>query len=163
MKVRILLSMSIGFALAAAAAAQTKVSGVIQCGNPEGHAVDIGDRPNHTMNVSKVSCTWTKAMDMAGSQTKDGFSASAEETTGDKSSGSGFHWGNMSNGDKYYVRFEGTTTWKDGKPQSAEGTWRYAGGTGKLKGIRGKGTYKCAAPNADGSMSYDVEGEYQIP
>jgi hypothetical protein len=163
MKSRILLAVSIGLAFAAESGAQTKVSGTLQCGNPETHAVDIGDQPNHAVSVSKVSCTWTRPMEMAGNQTKDGVSASTEEVSGDRSSGSGYHWGNMSNGDKYYVRFEGTMALKDGKPQSAEGTWKYTGGTGKLKGIRGKGTYKCAAPNADGSMTYEVVGEYQIP
>jgi hypothetical protein len=35
-------------------------------------------------------------------------------------------------------------------------------GTGKLKGIKGKGTFK-GTPNADGTMSYAIEGEYSIP
>jgi hypothetical protein len=46
--------------------------------------------------------------------------------------------------------------------ESAEGTWSFAGGTGKLKGIKGKGTYKGkGAP--DGSATYEVEGEYEMP
>jgi hypothetical protein len=51
---------------------------------------------------------------------------------------------------------------KDGKPQPSKGTWSYTGGTGKLKGITGKGTYT-VTPNADGGGVVDVEGEYAIP
>ena len=45
---------------------------------------------------------------------------------------------------------------------SSEGTWTYTGGTGKLKGIKGKGTFK-GTPNPDGTMTYQVDGEYQLP
>ncbi|HET9793360.1 MAG TPA: hypothetical protein VFS34_02775 [Thermoanaerobaculia bacterium] len=51
---------------------------------------------------------------------------------------------------------------KDGKFVSGAGTWTYISGTGKLKGIKGKGKYK-GTPNADGSVSYKVDGEYQLP
>ena len=45
---------------------------------------------------------------------------------------------------------------------SAKGEWSYTGGTGKLKGIKGKRTYTGkGAP--DGSATYDVEGEYELP
>src|SRR5262249_19526260 len=55
------------------------------------------------------------------------------------------------NGDKFTVRTEGTDTVKDGRPQSSTGTWSFASGTGKIKGIQGKGTYK-GKPDADGTM-----------
>jgi hypothetical protein len=51
---------------------------------------------------------------------------------------------------------------KDGKPVSGEGTWTLVSGTGKLKGIKGKGTFKGTA-NADGSMTYQIEGDYLLP
>jgi hypothetical protein len=37
------------------------------------------------------------------------------------------------------------------------------GGTGKLKGIKGKGTYIWKGEVADGSDTYEVEGEYELP
>lgn len=37
----------------------------------------------------------------------------------------------------------------------------YTGGTGKLKGIKGKGTYTVTL-NEDGSGVVDVEGEYTV-
>jgi hypothetical protein len=65
-------------------------------------------------------------------------------------------------GDTSVSKFQGSTKMKDGKPVSESGTWTLTGGTGKLKGIKGKGTYTGTA-NADGSMSYKVEGEYSLP
>jgi hypothetical protein len=47
-------------------------------------------------------------------------------------------------------------------PESAEGTWSFVGGTGKLKGLKGKGTYK-GKYAADGTSTYEIEGEYELP
>jgi hypothetical protein len=52
--------------------------------------------------------------------------------------------------------------YKDGKPDAAEGSWSYTGGTGKLKGLKGKGTFTGKAA-ADGTVTYEVEGEYTLP
>ena len=72
--------------------------------------------------------------------------------------------GNMDNGDKFYLSFHWAVV-KDGKPQSwierVKGTWAFTGGTGKLKGIRGKGTYT-ATENENGGV-VDIEGEYAVP
>jgi hypothetical protein len=67
----------------------------------------------------------------------------------------------MDNGDKYFVSYQGNGTSKDGTYQSAKGTWNFTGGTGKLKGIKGKGTYSCAA--AGDNVNCDIEGDYQLP
>ena len=64
-------------------------------------------------------------------------------------------------GGKYDVRTQGTDTMKEGKLAGGQGNWSFAGGTGKLKGIEGKGKYKCA-PSGD-NVDCDVEGEYALP
>ena len=38
----------------------------------------------------------------------------------------------------------------------------FKGGTGKLKGLTGKGTCK-GTFNADGTSSWDIQGDYKIP
>jgi hypothetical protein len=163
MRFRIALACIATMALAAAASAQTKISGTAQCGKADPqHAIEVGDKPNHTMGVGKATCTYTKPMEVAGLKTKDGYSVFSNDTTGSKSSSHGIHADTMDNGDKYYVRFQGTGTVKDGALQTDAGTWSYTSGTGKLKGIKGKGTYK-GKGNADGSVTYEVEGEYQLP
>jgi hypothetical protein len=67
----------------------------------------------------------------------------------------------VGNGDKYFVHFKGTTTMKDGRPVSSDCTWKFTGGTGKLNGIKGKGTCK-GTFRPDGKVAFDVKGEYQL-
>ena len=62
--------------------------------------------------------------------------------TGNEASDHGYYVGTMSNGDKFTVKFAGTGHSKDGKPVSGEGNWSFVDGTGKLKGLKGSGTYK---------------------
>jgi len=150
-------------AMATVAAAQTKVTGVLQCGKPEvEQSVPAGDQPDHLFGVSKVSCNWTKAMDVAGFQSKTGTSTSINEITGSNVKAHGQHVSTMATGEKTFVRFEGSTILKEGVAQTAQGSWSYTGGTGKLEGIKGKGTYKGKA-NPDGTITYEVEGEYTLP
>jgi len=61
----------------------------------------------------------------------------------------------MESGDKFFVWFQSSGTGKEGK-----GTWGFTGGTGKLKGITGKGTYTCTA-SGDRSLC-EIEGEYAL-
>ena len=163
MKLRAAAACLMVLALATLAGAQTKISGTIECKKPEPqYAIEVGDRPQHAFGIDKASCTWTKPLEIAGGKSKDGYSVGFGESSGSKSNGHGIHVSTMANGDKFYVRFQGTDTMKDGAPQSAQGTWSFTGGTGKLKGIKGKGTYK-GTGGADGSITYEVEGEYALP
>jgi hypothetical protein len=163
MRTRLLVFL-VAIALAAAATAQTKQSGVLQCAKADPmHAIEVGDRPNHSLVVAKTSCTWSKGMEMGGSQQKDGVSVASEELSNGKSNGKGVHWGSMVSGDKYFVSFQGKSTYgKDGSMESVEGTWSYTGGTGKLKGLKGKGTYK-GKGGPGGTASYEVAGDYKLP
>lgn len=164
MQQRIVSAFVLALALAGAAAAQTKTSGTISCAKPDpAYSLDVGDRPGHAVGLVKTACTWTKPMEVEGVQTKDGYDVATSDGSGTKFRGSGYHVTNMANSDKIFVRYSGTDTMtKDGKPESSEGTWSYTGGTGKLKGIKGKGTYKGKA-DANGNMEYEVEGEYELP
>ena len=111
--------------------------------------------------LSKGKCTWSKPMEIAGTQTKEDVGTGFDELHGNKSQGHSYVVGAMANGDKMYVRTQGSATLKDGAIETAEGTWSFTGGTGKLTGIKGKGTYKGKGA-ADGSATYEVEGEYEL-
>ncbi len=162
MKHRAMVAFLTAVALAAVAGAQTKTSGTIQCGKPDpAHMIEVGDKPNHSMGVSKSTCTWTKPMEIEGLKTKDGYSVFSSDATGNKFTGHGTHVSTMDNGDKIYVRFQGGGTSKDGATQTDSGKWSYTSGSGKLKGIKGHGTYKGKA-SADGGVTYEVEGEYEL-
>ena len=163
MRFRTMLAFLAAVAMAAAAGAQTKTSGTIQCGKADPQsAIEVGDQTAHMMGVSKSTCTWSKGMEIAGSRTKDGYSVSFNDSIGNKTSGNGIHVSTMDNGDKMFVKFQGIGMVKDGALQTDSGTWSYTGGTGKLKGIKGKGTYK-GKGNADGGATYEIEGDYQLP
>ena len=160
MRFRGILVCLLGASLATAAAAQTKISGQLRCGKPdEIHSIDVGDRTGHAMTVSKVSCTWPKPMDLGGSPTKDGASVATSERSGNRAWERGSHAGATADGDKFFVRYQATTTLKDGKPETISGTWTFTGGTGKHKTLKGKGTFQSAAMDADGNITFDVEGE----
>ena len=146
---------------AVAASGQTKISGTAQCGKSDPqHLVPVGDRPDHSLGVEQTKCTWTKPMEIEGAKSKDGVSTETTDISGDTIRAHGFHVSTMDSGDKFFVWYQGTATTKDGALVSQKGTWGFTGGSGKLKGIKGKGTYTCA-PSGDGS-SCEVEGDYQL-
>ncbi len=154
----------VGFLLLAAGAdAQTKITGTIQCAKPDPmNAVPVGDQPGHMFMLAKDKCTWTKPLQIAGVATKTGEDTVSSEARGAKSRDSGYHISTMDNGDSFLVRFTGaTTTDKNGAVLTQAGTWSFVSGAGKMKGIAGKGTYKGKGA-ADGSVTTDIEGEYQI-
>ena len=148
-------------ALAASAVAQTKTSGTAQCKGDPPTPVAIGDRDGHSFAIGKAQCTWTK-FELGGVAYKDGVSVSMDEINGNKAASNGYHTATLANGDKTTAHFRGTSTSKDGKFVSGSGTWTFSSGTGKFKGIKGKGTFK-GTPNADGTVSYQVDGEYTMP
>jgi hypothetical protein len=141
---------------AATASSQTKVSGTDQCGKPDPHQmIPVGDRPDHSLGVAQTKCTWTKPLEIGGDKSKEGVSTGTLEVTGDSDRTRGFHVSTMESGDKFFVWYQGSGTGKEGK-----GTWGFTGGSGKLKGIKGKGTYTCTV-SGDGSVC-EIEGEYEL-
>ena len=162
MQMKVVLAFLGALALGGSAIAQTKIAGTQQCKADPPAAVAIPDKPNHAFAIIKAQCSWTKPIEMAGLQAKDGDDTISSEMWGEKASDNGYYVGSMSNGDKIMVKFSGTSHSKDGKPVGGEGTWSFTDGTGKLKGLKGKGTYK-GTPNADGTMTYQIEGDYSLP
>jgi hypothetical protein len=144
------------------ATAQTKISGDGKCGKADQQqSMDIGDRAGHALVLVKISCTWTTPLEMAGLKSKDYIATISSDFSGEKGQDRGYVVITMDNGDKAFIRFTGSVaTAKDGV-STGEGTWSYTGGTGKLKGLTGKGTYKSTG-NADGGQD-QVEGEYTVP
>jgi len=163
MKLRIASMVGLALMFASAAGAQKKVSGKQQCPKPEvvGTA-DAGDKAGHTLTLVRSTCTWATPLEMADEKSKDGISVAFAEMSSTRATNSGTYVGNMDNGDKFYVSFHDSAFVKDGKPQGIKGTWAYTGGTGKLKGITGKGTYTVTLSD-DGSGVADVEGDYVLP
>ncbi len=163
MRSKLFLISGLLLTLGATASGQTKVTGTLSCGKPDpSYSIEVGDRAGHSVSISKFACTWTTPMAYGDVQAKDGYDVSYGDASGAKVRGSGYHVSNLSNGDKVYVHFQGNDTMVDGKPSTTEGTWSYTGGTGKFKGIKGKGTYKGKA-DSSGNVVSEIEGEYQLP
>src|SRR5262249_30231804 len=151
-------------AFAGSALAQTQVSGTIKCGKSDNdYSVEVGDHPGHLLILSKGSCTWTAPLEIAGLKATGWSGTGTVDLNGAKGQDRGYGVITMDNGDKVYTRTQsvGTLT-EGGKTITYEGTWSFTGGTGKFKGIKGKGTYKGSGPT-DGDTNNQVEGEYTLP
>lgn len=150
-------------AFAMTASAQTKISGKEHCAKADpSYTVEAGDRAGHVLMLQKAACTWTTPLEIAGAKTKEGTDTSTTEVTGETGKQNGYHTSTMDNGDKFFVHYWGTMKMNKDGSAALEGQWTFTGGTGKMKGIKGKGTYKGMGA-ADGSGDADIEGEYTLP
>jgi hypothetical protein len=67
----------------------------------------------------------------------------------------------MSNGDTVHYRYEGVATFKGQVPQRATWNWTIVNGTGKLRGLSGRGSCKGSWP--DGTYRWGCSGSYRMP
>jgi hypothetical protein len=150
---RIFLAIALVCFVAATVAAQTKVSATAQWGQPDPqHAIPVGDLPDHSLALLQVKCTYTKPMEIEGAKSVAAVITITNEVSGSAVQARGCQVITMDSGDKVFGCHQGTGTYM----QDEEGTWSFTGGTGKLKGIKGKGTYSCS------SAGCNVAGEYQL-
>ena len=149
---RIFIAIALACFAAAATEAQTKVSATAECGQPDTHhVIPVGDLPDHSLGLLQVKCTYTKPMEIEGAKSVSTVITMTNEVSGDSIRAHGFQVVTMDSGDKVFVSHEGA-----GTPEGQDGTWSISGGTGKLKGVKGKGTYSCS------SSGCDIAGEYQL-
>lgn len=147
----------------AGTAAQTKFSAIASCGGDKSdvsHEFLVGDRPDHKFGLVQFKCSYTKPMDIGGDKSKEGLVTVTFDDTSSKSHFRGMHVVTMESGDKIYAPFRGTQPLKDGEGGESRGSFIYSGGTGKMNGIKGKGTFKCV--QVPGKSICYSEGEYQL-
>jgi hypothetical protein len=150
-------------ALVTTSAAQTpmKLDGKEECAKPEpSYTLPVADAAKHAISLATAKCTWSEGT-IGGQRLKDEEDTFVSDATGNSSQDRGYGVGSAVNGDKYFVHFKGTSTLKDGAPLSGACTWKFTGGTGKLKGITGKGTCK-GTFQPDGKADWEINGEYQL-
>ena len=158
---RLILVCGLALCIATAASAQSKFSGTQQCAKPDpAYTVPVGDRPDHTISLIKDKCTWTSG-EIGGVQLKDEDDTIVSDATGNRARDRGNGVATLANGEKAFVQFQGTTTLKNNVPVTGQGTWSFTGGTGKQKGLKGKGTFK-GKWNPDGTSTFEIEGEYEL-
>lgn len=150
-------------ALASVAAAQTKITGTLDCGKmDQQQPMEVGDKPGHVLGLAQSKCTWSKPLEIAGITSKDDVATGSIDASGNRGQTHGYAVDAVSNGDKLTMRLTGTVEMKDGAAVSEKGTWTFVSGTGKLKGIKGKGSYT-GTFKADSSSTFEAEGEYTLP
>lgn len=162
MKARIFLLCVMALSLAAAGTAQTKISSAVRCKTAAQHALDVQDRPKHSFMVSQSKCIYTKPVELSGLQSKEGADTACSEMTGNNARFRGYYVETFSNGDKAHYRYQGTGNVKEGAFQNGLVKWELFGGTGKLKGIQGKGSCNGKA-GPEASVDWECEGEYELP
>lgn len=146
-----------------AAGAQAKMSGQLSCGKPDvNSSADVGDVAGHIMTLQKGTCTWSTPFSIAGTKAVSAVDAGMVEVNGATASQHGYSTTTMDSGDKTVSKFTGTLHPNQDGSGTFNGTWRFVSGTGKMKGIKGSGTYKGSAA-ADGTGTVNVEGHYTVP
>jgi hypothetical protein len=152
----------LAISIADAAAAQTRFSGKQQCVKPDpDYVVPVGDHEGHVLVLAVQQCTWSGG-ELGGERLESETGYVTSDMHGTQSLDRGYTVGKVAGGDRYFVRFEGTSTMKDKMPHDARCTWSFTGGTGKLAGISGKGTCK-GTFGPDGTASFEIEGTYTVP
>jgi len=119
----------------------------------------VGDRPGHVIGVNQGKCTYSKPLEIDGVQTKDDVGSGLMDFRNGTSQDRSYDVTTMANGDKLYVSSSGTSKMKGEALDSGSGKWTFTGGTGKIRGIKGSGTYKLTG-NPDGSVTVEIEGDY---
>jgi hypothetical protein len=145
----------------AGAMAQTKIAWSDSCGKPDpDYTVPVPDPASHSFNLGQTKCHATKPVEIGGDKGKEAVSTYITDSSGEKGREHGIYVLTLESGDKVSAAFQGNVMSKNGKMTGANGTWTFATGTGKLKGITGSGTWHCT-PSSDG-FSCNADGEYEL-
>ena len=163
MRISHLLFIAVPVALfwSAGATAQThRFSWTPQCTATETHTIKVGDQPGHALGVAQYKCTSTEPSQFGTDKFTTGVATVTSEDWGTKSRDNGWQIVTMENGDQVSMPYHGVSATKDGKLTETHGTFEFTDGTGKLKGITGKGKYACK-PAGD-ALDCTVTGEYHM-
>lgn len=118
-------------------------------------AVNLEDRPNHTVSVYEMDGTVFNS-DGKSFLDKARYQPVALNDIG--VSRGGYKTFTEPDGSKIFARYAIT----EGKPPEFRGTFEFTGGTGKYKGITGKGTFHGGFVS-DKAAWDEFVGEYKIP
>jgi hypothetical protein len=160
MKCRILCGCVLFALVVAMASAQTKASFSGKCGKPDvQHNIPAGDQTGHVFTLAQGKCT--SKGEVGGAMSKEGAFSEHGDAAGNHVKTWGVYTQTFDSGDKVFYNYQTTGTTKDGVYQAGQNKYQIAGGTGKMKGIKGSGTCKLTGA-ADGSVDYSCSGEYTL-
>jgi len=147
-------------ALAVMASAQTKTTMSGKCGKADvQQSIPAGDQQGHVFTLAQGKCSVNG--DVNGAAGKEGAYSEHGDVTATHMKNWGVYTVTFDNGDKVFYNYQGMGTMKDGAFQGGTNKYQIAGGTGKMKGIKGSGTCKLTG-TSDGGTDYSCSGEYTI-
>jgi len=153
-----LLSACALFLLAVASASAQKPTTSGKCEKPTVQSIPAGDMDGHMYLVQTGKCTAKN--EVHGAKATEGSFAENAEVTGSHIKAWGTFTETYDNGDKIFYSYTNTgMTGKDGKFTTGSNTYKIAGGTGHMKGLKGSGTCKLKGTD-DGGLTFDCTGEY---
>ncbi|HEX7424121.1 MAG TPA: hypothetical protein VF311_09600 [Terriglobales bacterium] len=133
------------------------------CGNSSVHqTVLINDDRQHSVSLDQRPCTSKAPIEIGGLTGTEYISYGVDDVQNQHAVDRGYVVGTMKNGDRYFLRYEGTATMNGSIPDHLEGKWTFTGGSGRLKQLQGSGTYT-ARPTLDGGMEFIIQGNYELP
>ena len=157
-----LLLFACATAVASSAFAQAKLQGSFDCDKAEPrYVIPVPDRQGFALAISQYKCTWTKTVAIAGATTKDFVSTSFNEVAGPSVQSMSVGVTTLDSGDKTFTRSTGKFDLKAG---TIKGKWSYTGGTGKVSGIKGGGTFLCKLKGTEPGVGYtcDIKGNHTL-
>ena len=133
------------------------------CGTSTVHqTVLINDDRQHSVSLDQRPCTSKPPIEIGGLAGTEYISFGVDDVQNGRSIDRGYVVGTMNNGDRYFLSYEGTATMNGNIPGHLEGKWTFTGGSGRLKDLRGSGTYE-AHPTPAGRMEFVIQGDYDLP
>jgi hypothetical protein len=121
-------------------------------------ALVLHDVSDHDLNLIEVRGV-QKSPDEKWNDSKITYWGTADLIAGSGTQ-SGYFVNDHADGDRDFGTFEGRIT-TSGAEVTLEGTWKFTGGTGKFRGLRGGGTYRGRMTSPVG-VENTWEGSYEI-
>ena len=139
-------------------AAQEKISSQWKCdGKPaDQHAIAVGDHEGHSYSIAQGKCTAEKGS-LGDVKEQEGTFTEFGDVNGESIQNHGVFVETVAGGDKIFYHYHGSQAAKDGKFETGDNKFTFAGGTGKFKGVKGEGGCK-GKSNPDGSSTWTCEG-----
>lgn len=142
------------------ASAQTKTSMTGKCGKADvQQSIPAGDEAGHAFTLAQGKCSAVGKV--GGAAGKDGGYSEHGDVTATHMKNWGVYVETFDSGDTIIYNYQGTGTMKDGVFQAGTNKYQIAGGTGKMKGIKGSGGCKLTG-TADGGLDYTCTGDYTL-
>jgi hypothetical protein len=161
MKYSILFACVLFTVAASVSSAQTKYSFSGKCAKAENpQSIPAGDKDGHVFMIQQGKCTTDKGA-LGDIKSKEGMYSEHDEVMGNRLKAWGVYAETYDNGDKIFYDYQGSSTTKDGALVSGSNAWHLAGGTGKMKGIKGTGSCKLT-PGEGWGLNYNCTGEYTL-